>query len=322
MDVTFSSCPWPRSRRSRTCSAPVPTLRYTSFSESGPRSTLNTEPDGGPSAIASCTGNRDGERVEQLRHAGTGDRGPEQHRVQLPPPSAGPQPLQQNGSVDPAGTGGRGIQHRLVRLGNSLHHGLVEGRAVQRLGQHLRVARTHALDPLQRNTSRGQASPDVVNHLGRSGAHPVHLVHEQHGGNAQPPQCAVEHDGLRLHAFDGGQHQHRAVQDGQRAFDLGDEVRVARGVDQVDGDVTRGVGDHERRHGSADRDATTAFEVHRVGSGVAGIDTARLVEDTRLEQQSLRQAGLASVNMRDDSQIQRTQGPSRPSQRWSVPVGA
>src|SRR5919107_1909417 len=58
-----------------------------------------------------------------------------------------------------------------------------------------------------------------------------------------------------IHALDCGDYQHGAVEHAQHPFHLGDEIRVARGVDQVDRDVV----DDERYDGRLDRDATLSF---------------------------------------------------------------
>ena len=103
-----------------------------------------------------------------------------------------------------------------------------------------------------------------------------------------------------MHALDRGDHEHRAVEDTEHAIDLGDEVRVARGVDQVDRDVV----DDERHDRGPDRDAATSLEVERVGLGAAVVDAAEPVDDTCCEQQPFGQAGLAGVNMRQDPEVE------------------
>src|SRR5205823_11073773 len=104
----------------------------------------------------------------------------------------------------------------------------------------------------------------------------VDLVHEDQRGNAQPLQRPHQHTRLRLHTFDGGDHQHGAVEHAQDAFHLGDEVRVAGRVDQIDGDVIDG----ERHDGRLDRDAAALLELQRIGLGGAFIDAADLVDHT------------------------------------------
>jgi hypothetical protein len=72
---------------------------------------------------------------------------------------------------------------------------------------------------------------------------PVDLVYEDHSRNAEPSQSPHQHPGLGLYALHCGHDQDRAVQHREHPLDLGDEVRVARSVDQVDGHVA----DNDRR---------------------------------------------------------------------------
>ena len=83
----------------------------------------------------------------------------------------------------------------------------------------------------------------------------VDLVHEDEGGNVQPLQRPHQQAGLRLHALHRGDDEHGAVEHAEHPLDLGDEIRVARGVDQVDRDVV----DDEGDDGGLDRDATLPF---------------------------------------------------------------
>src|SRR5580692_612964 len=88
-------------------------------------------------------------------------------------------------------------------------------------------------------------------------------------------------------------------------------------VDQADGQVLDG----ERDDRGLDRDAALALEGQRVGLGAAVIDAADPVDDTRGVQEPLGQACLAGVNMRQDSQVQRVQVASGPSDRRELPSG-
>ncbi len=129
----------------------------------------------------------------------------------------------------------------------------------------------------------------------------VDLVHEQDRGNAQPLERPHQQAGLRLHALDRGDHQHGAVEHVQHPFHLGDEIRVAGRVDQVDRDVIDG----ERHHGGLDRDAALPFQRQGVGLGTAVIDAADLVDDAGGEEKPLGQARLTGVYMRQNPQVQR-----------------
>jgi hypothetical protein len=86
-------------------------------------------------------------------------------------------------------------------------------------------------------------------------ANAVDLVHEDEGGDVQPLQRPHQQSGLRLHALHRGDDKHGAVEHVQHPFNLGDEVRVPGGVDQVDRDIV----DDERHDGRLDRDATLPF---------------------------------------------------------------
>ena len=78
------------------------------------------------------------------------------------------------------------------------------------------------------------------------GTRTIDLVDKDHRGDAQPPQGAHQHPRLRLYPFHGGDHQHGAVEHVEHSLDLGDEVRVAGSVDQVDGDRADPEGDDRR----------------------------------------------------------------------------
>ena len=84
----------------------------------------------------------------------------------------------------------------------------------------------------QPRADRGQDGVDV-------GAGPVDLVDEQQGRHLQPLQRPHQDPGLRLDTLDGREHQDGAVEHPEDALDLGDEVRVAGGVDDVDRGVRR-----------------------------------------------------------------------------------
>ena len=106
------------------------------------------------------------------------------------------------------------------------------------------------------------------------GAGPVDLVDEDQGRDVEPPQGAEQERRLGLDAFDRRDDEDRAVEDTEDALDLGDEVRVAGRVDEVD----RQVADEERGDGGPDRDPALALEIERVGLGGAGVDAADVVD--------------------------------------------
>jgi hypothetical protein len=179
------------------------------------------------------------------------------------------------------------------------------------------LAAAEAADRSHRDDSRGQQGADIAQHPVVLGTTPVDLVHEDEGGDAQPPQRPHQHAGLGLHPFHGGDDQDGTVQDAQHALYLGDEIGVAGRVDQVDGQVT----DRERHHRGLDRDATLALQRERIGLGTAVIDTADLADHSGGVQQPFGQARLAGVNMGHDPQVQHFHGASCPLDRRQLPSG-
>ena len=111
---------------------------------------------------------------------------------------------------------------------------------------------------------------------------------------------------LRLDAFDRGDDEDRAVEHAEDAFDLRDEVGVARRVHQVDREVAH----EERGDRGADRDAAFAFELERVGLGGAGVDAADVVDRAGGVEQALAEGGLTGVDVGEDSEIERAHGTS------------
>jgi hypothetical protein len=106
--------------------------------------------------------------------------------------------------------------------------------------------------------------------------------------------------GLGLDALDGREHQHGTVQHPEHPLDLGDEVGVPRGVDDVD----RGAVERERHDRGLDRDAASALERQAVGTGRAGVDGPRLVDDSCDVQEPLGQSGLTGVDVGEDAQVE------------------
>jgi hypothetical protein len=130
----------------------------------------------------------------------------------------------------------------------------------------------------------------------------IDLVHEDQGGDAQLLQCPHQDASLWLHALHRRDHQHSAVEHTEHPLHLGDEVRVAGGVDQVDRDVI----DDERHDSGLDRNAPLLFQSQGICLGVALVDAADLVDDTGGIEQPLGQACLTGVYMRQNSQVERS----------------
>ena len=134
------------------------------------------------------------------------------------------------------------------------------------------------------------------------GAGAVGLVHEQQRRNAQALQRAHQQPCLRLHALDRRDDEHRAVEHAEHALDLGDEVRVARRVDEVDGDVV----ERERDDGGFDRDPAPPLERECVGLRRAVVDAADLVDDAGGIEQPLGESCLTGVYVRQDPKVERS----------------
>ena len=212
--------------------------------------------------------------AHQVLHAGPCEGGAEEDRVQLPCPRL---------------LGQLGVRRAERRERRGLRPG--------------RRGRSH------RHHGRSEALLDRLQRLVVVGAGAVDLVHEQERRHAQPLQRPQQQARLRLHPFDGRDHEYGSVQHVQHPLDLRDEVRMAGRVDQVDGDVA----DRERHDRRLDRDAALPFERERVGLRGAGVDAADLFDRTGRVEQPLRERRLTGVYMRQDSQIERS------SQQGSYP---
>ena len=79
--VTFRSSSPPKRSRSRVRTVPENIRTYAIFSPAGPRSTLNTVPDSGPSASPAVAGSSSRDPGRQRVHAGARDRRAEEHRM-------------------------------------------------------------------------------------------------------------------------------------------------------------------------------------------------------------------------------------------------
>jgi hypothetical protein len=155
---------------------------------------------------------------------------------------------------------------------------------------------------VHRHDGRRQPLADRFEHSVRVGAAAIGLVHEEQRRDAEPLQRPHQQRRLRLNAFDGRDHEHRAVEHVEHAFHLRDEVRVPRRVDQVDDHVV----DLEGHDRGLDRDAPLLLERQRVGLRRALVDAAELANHAGLEEQAFRESCLTGVYMRQDPQVERS----------------
>ena len=145
----------------------------------------------------------------------------------------------------------------------------------------------------------------------------VDLVDEDEGRDPQALERPHEQRRLRLDALDRRDDEDRPVEDVEDALDLGDEVRVARRVDEVDGQVA----EEERRDGRPDRDPALALEIERVGLGRAGIDAADVIDGAGGVEETFGEGGLTGVDVGENAEIERTHGASCLPRRSGSPSG-
>jgi hypothetical protein len=173
---------------------------------------------------------------------------------------------------------------------------------------------------VDRRHGRRQALLDLPEHPRRIGAAPVGLVQEEDGRHLEPPQRPHQQRRLRLHALDRRDHEHCTIQHAEHALDLGNEVRVAGSVDQVDPHVP----DLERDDRGLDRDPALLLERHRVGLRRTVVDAAEHADHAGLVEKPFGESCLTGVYMRQDPQVERSskQGSYPPSRsqrpsRWT-----
>jgi hypothetical protein len=216
---------------------------------------------------------------------------------------------------------GRGLDHEVARLfGLRLEVG--RDVAVLELGAlrrdvpmdrlHLQQV-DHALEAvlgadrhLHRHRIRAQARLQLLDDLVEVGAGAVHLVDERHARHRVLVGLAPHGLGLRLHAADGAQHEHRAVEHAQRTLDFDGEVDVPGGVDDVEA-----VLGHRLVHalperggrGGGDGDAALLLLLHPVHGRGAVVHFTDLVADAGVEQDALGRGGLAGVDVGHDAEV-------------------
>ncbi len=264
------------------------------------------------------------DRVEDRLHAAVPQRGPAQHRDQDPRDRALAQ-----GGVD------LGLGHVLL-LEVLVHDPVVEvrhrldevvpvladqvlhvGRDVQRLGagrtevvrvddgllgDQVDVALEGALGADRQpdgDGARAQARADGPQRPVEVRPDPVHLVDEGDPRHPIAVGLAPDRLRLRLHARDGVEHRHRAIEHAQRALDLHREVHVPGCVYDVDR-VVAPVGGRRRRR---DRDPALLLLDHPVHGRRPFVDLAHLVDAARVEEDPLGGRGLTGVDVRHDPDV-------------------
>ena len=145
----------------------------------------------------------------------------------------------------------------------------------------------------------------------RAGA--IHFVHESDTRNAVFGGLAPDGFRLGLNAGHAAEHGHGTVQHAKGTLDLGREVHMARGVDDVDAHfdaleslvetLLLALHPGASGGGGGDRDATLALLLHPVGDRGALVHLADLVDHAGVEKNAFGGGRLAGVDMSGDADV-------------------
>ena len=102
------------------------------------------------------------------------------------------------------------------------------------------------------------------------------------------------------------EHRDGSVQNPQRTLDLGREVDVPGGVDDVDAEGGAVAQPRAGRSGGGDRDPPLLLLFHPVHGGRTLVHLAHAVDPAGIEQNPLGGGGLARVDMRHDADVAQT----------------
>ena len=153
-----------------------------------------------------------------------------------------------------------------------------------------------------------------------AGVGAVHLVHHHDDGQLFRQRLAQHKPGLREWPFGCVDEEDDAVDHLQAALHLATEVGVARGVDDVDGDVGAVWATVlDGRVFREDGDALLALEVHGVHD--SGVDVGAFAECAGLPQHGVDEGGLPVVDVGDDGDVAQvfTGGHRGAPHIWAVP---
>ena len=134
----------------------------------------------------------------------------------------------------------------------------------------------------------------------------VHLVDERDAGHAIAVGLAPYGLGLRLDATDRAEHGDGSVQNPQRTLDLGREVDVSGGVDDVDAEGGAVAQPRAGGGGGGNRDPPLLLLFHPVHGGRTFMHLAHAVDPAGIEQNPLGGGRLAGVDMRHDADVAQT----------------
>src|SRR5690348_1706108 len=159
---------------------------------------------------------------------------------------------------------------------------------------------------LHRHRMRAEARLHLADDLVEVGAGAVHLVDERKPRHAVLVGLAPHGFGLRLHAADRAQHEHRAVEHAQRTLHLDREIDVSGGIDDVEAVLRQGVVHaipEAGRGRGRDGDAAFLFLLHPVHRGRTIVHLANLVIDAGVEEDALGGRGLAGIDVGHDAEV-------------------
>jgi len=156
--------------------------------------------------------------------------------------------------------------------------------------------------PIDRERPDAEHALQFVQQFERAFHRPIALVHEREDRDTTLPADLEEFPRLRLDALGGIDHHHHRIHRRQDAIGVFRKILVAGRVEQVDA-VAVVV---ELEDGGTDRDPALPFQFHPVGrSGalvLAGGHRSCELHGPAIQQQLLRQRGLAGVRMRNDGE--------------------
>src|SRR5581483_2673572 len=148
--------------------------------------------------------------------------------------------------------------------------------------------------PVERDDVLGELFFDALEQFIRLSAAAIYFVDKDDRRDSKLFERPEQNFGLCLYAFDCRDHQDSAVENAQGALDFSKKVRVSRSVDQVDFQIV----DEKRDDRGFDRNASSLFQIQRIGLGRALIHPTRFVDHACFIQDSLGQTCLSSVYLR------------------------
>ena len=152
---------------------------------------------------------------------------------------------------------------------------------------------------LERGDARAELATQLLEGALEAGPLTIELVHEDHPGERQVCGDLPDHLGLHLDAVDCADDEHGEVGHAERRLHVSDEVRVARGVDQVD------LVAFPLERGQRERQAEAPLLLLgiEVGHRRALFHPPRPVDRPGPQQQGLGQRGLAGPGVADERHV-------------------